>query len=104
MLIDRGGAADLTEAAALAREEVARRPSVEARFQLARALARTGGRDEALRQVQAALASGAREAQLYELAARLEQQRGGPARAALYARLADRLDPGRSGWRTAGLP
>jgi tetratricopeptide (TPR) repeat protein len=104
VLIDRGAPADLTEAAALAREEVLRRPSADARFQLARALARTGNRGEALRQVQHALASGAREAQIYELASRLEQQRGNAARAALYAREADRLDPGASGWRTAGLP
>ncbi len=104
VLIDRGAPADLTEAAALAREEVARRPSADARFQLARALARTGNPGEASRQVHAALALGAREAQLYELAARLEQQRGNAARSALYAREADRLDPGASGWRKAGLP
>jgi tetratricopeptide (TPR) repeat protein len=104
VLIDRGAAADLTEAAALAREEVLRRPSADARFQLARALARTGNRGEALRQVHAALASGAREAQLFELASRLERQRGNAARAALYTREADRLDPGASGWRKAGLP
>ena len=104
VLIDRGAPADLTEAAALARAEVARRPGAEARFQLARALARTGAPGEALRQVQAALASGAREAQLYELASRLERRRGNAARSALYAREADRLDPGASGWRRAGLP
>lgn len=104
VLLDRGGPADLAEAVTLAREEVERRGSVEARFQLARALARTGGRDEALRQVQAALASGAREAQLYELAARLEKARGNEPRAAFYSREADRLDPRRSGWRAAGLP
>ncbi|HWO20422.1 MAG TPA: hypothetical protein VNO30_16750 [Kofleriaceae bacterium] len=104
VLIDRGDPADLTEAAALAREEVTSRPSVDARFQLARALARTGNRGEALRQVHAALASGAREAQLFELASRLERQRGNAARAALYTREADRLDPGASGWRQAGLP
>jgi hypothetical protein len=54
--------------------------------------------------VQTALALGAREAQIYELAARLERQRGNAARAALYAREADRLDPGASGWRKAGMP
>jgi tetratricopeptide (TPR) repeat protein len=104
VLIDRGAPADLDEAAALGREEVARRPSAEARFQLARALARTGNRGEALRQVHAALALGARDARLYELASRLEQRRNNAARAALYAREADRLDPGASGWRKAGLP
>jgi Tfp pilus assembly protein PilF len=104
VLLDRGAPADLTEAAARAREEVARRPGAEARFQLARALARTGAPAEALRQVQAALAAGTREAQLFELGARLERRRGNAARSALYAREADRLDPGASGWRKLGLP
>jgi len=102
VLVDRGQPATLPEAIALAREEVSRRGSTEARFQLARALARSGARDareEAAREVRAALASGAHEAQLYELAAALEAQRGDTAAAALYTRLADRLDPGGSGWR-----
>ncbi|HET7501247.1 MAG TPA: hypothetical protein VFK02_09605 [Kofleriaceae bacterium] len=103
VLVDRGRPTDLAEAVALAREEVARRQSFEARFQLARALTRTGARDEASREVAAALASGAHEAQLYELAAQLEAQRGNAAASALYTRLADRLDPGGSGWRTLGL-
>ncbi|HEX3474925.1 MAG TPA: hypothetical protein VHT91_07775 [Kofleriaceae bacterium] len=110
VLIDRGRPADLAEAVALARDEVARRTSWEARFQLARGLARSrarGDADQAERQVQAALASGAREAPLYELAARLAARHGDPATAALYTHLADRLDPsgsaGRSGWRGLGL-
>jgi len=103
VLIDRGEASDLAEAVALAREEASRRGSWEVRFQLARGLARSGARDEALREVQAALASGAREAQLYELAARLEAGRGNPRAAALYTALADRIDPGASGWRALGL-
>jgi Tfp pilus assembly protein PilF len=109
VLIDRGGPADLAEAIALARDEVARRTSWEARFQLARALARSrarGDADDAERQVQAALASGAHEAPLYELAARLAARRGDAATAALYARLADRLDPrepGAPAWRGLGL-
>jgi tetratricopeptide (TPR) repeat protein len=103
VLVDRGRAAELPEAVALAREEVARRKSFEARFQLARALARAGAPDEAIEQVQAALASGAHEAQLYELAAALEAQRGDAAAAALYTRQADRVDPGSSGWRKLGL-
>jgi len=70
---------------------------------LARALARSGATDEADREVQAALAAGAREAQLYELAALLATGRGDPAAAALYTRLADQLDPGASGWRRLGL-
>jgi Tfp pilus assembly protein PilF len=106
VLIDRGRPADLTEAVALTRDELARRGSWEVRFQLARALARArapGDADEAARQVQAALASGAREAALYELAARLAARRGDAATAALYTRLADRIDPSRSGWRSLGL-
>lgn len=103
VLVDRGRGSELLEAVALAREEVARRQSFEARFQLARALSCSGARDEAIREVAAALASGAHEAQLYELAAQLEAQRGNTAAAALYTRLADRLDPGASGWRKLGL-
>jgi hypothetical protein len=108
VLIDRGRRAQLAEAVGLAREEVARRGSFEARFQLARGLARTGARDEALREVQTTLASGAHEAQLYELAAQLETQRGNAAGAAMYTGLADRLDrlhlgPGASGWRGLGM-
>jgi Tfp pilus assembly protein PilF len=103
VLIDRGRAGDLTEALGLAREEALRRPSFEARFQLARALTRTGARDEAIREVQATLASGAHEAQLYELASELEHQRGNAGASALYTQLADRFDPGSSGWRAIGL-
>lgn len=96
LLLDRGG--DPREALALAREEVAARPSVDARLQLARALARSGATEDALAQVRVALASGAREAQLYQLASQLEQTRN-TTRAALYAREARELDPGNSGWR-----
>jgi len=103
VLIDRGAPSDLAEAVALAREEASRRGSWEVRFQLARALARSGARDEARREVQAALASGANEAQLYELAAALEARCGNPRAAALYTQLADRIDPGASGWRKLGL-
>jgi len=103
VLVDRGRPSDLPEAIALGRAEVARRGSFEARFQLARALARSGARDDAGRQVQAALASGAHEPQLYELAAQLAARRGDTATAALYTHLADRLDPAGSGWRTLGL-
>jgi hypothetical protein len=67
---------------------------VEARFQLARALARVNDLDGARAQIRIALASGAREAQLYELASRLDKPR-----AELYAREAAKLDPGNSGWR-----
>jgi tetratricopeptide (TPR) repeat protein len=92
---------DAKEALALAREELAARPSVDVRFQLARALARTHDLDRALSQVRAALATGAKEAQLYELAARLERTHGNAPRAELYAREARKLDPGHSGWREA---
>lgn len=103
VVVDRGRPADLPEAVALAREELVQRGSFEVRFQLARALARSGAHADALREVQAALASGAREAQLYQLAADLEAQRGDRAAAELYTRQADRLDPGASGWRRLGL-
>lgn len=99
ILVDRGTPGDLAEALRLAREELARRPSADTRFQLARALARSGARDEAMVHVHAALATGVRDARLYELAAHVER---GP-RAALYAQEADRLDPGGSGWRRLGL-
>ena len=93
----------ISEAIALAQEEVTRRPSVMSRFQLARALARNGDKDAALAQVQAALATGAHEAELYELAARLERMKGGAPRAAMYEREADRYDPAKSGWRALGM-
>lgn len=99
VLVDRGQPGDLADAVRLAREELGRRPSAETRFQLARALARTGARDDAMIHVRAALATGARDARLYELAAQLET---GP-RARLYADEAARLDPGGSGWRQLGM-
>jgi tetratricopeptide (TPR) repeat protein len=99
VLVDRGAPADLAEAVTLGRAELTRRPSADCRFQLARALARTGAHAEASLQVQAALASGARDARLYELAARLE---AGP-RSDLYRHEAEALDPGASGWRQLGM-
>ena len=99
VLIDRGRPAQLAEAVTLARDEVGQRGSPLARFQLARALAGTGQLDDAIDQVQAVLATGGRDAQVYELASSLETRRGNAPRATLYRREADRLDPGRSGWR-----
>jgi tetratricopeptide (TPR) repeat protein len=98
VLLDLGEA---KEALAIARSELDARPSVDVRFQLARALARTSDIDGALSQVRAALATGAREAQLYELASRLERAHGNAPRAEMYAREARKLDPGNSGWRQA---
>lgn len=103
ILVDRGRPADLVEAIALAREEVAERPSAETRFQLARALARAGDTRDALAHVRASLAMGTRDARLYELAARLEAAGGNPERAAVYAREAAALDPVDAGWRTLGI-
>lgn len=97
--VDRGKPADLVEAIALGREEVETRPSADTRFQLARALARSGAREQAAVQVRAALATGVRDARLYELASRVED---GP-RKALYAREAAKLDPRGTGWRTLGM-
>lgn len=97
VLVDRGTA--LPEAIALGREEVAHRGSAEAHYQLARALARHGELAAARTELEAALATGAREPQYYELAARL-----GGSRASAYARLARELDPTDAGWRTLGMP
>jgi Tfp pilus assembly protein PilF len=98
---DRGGAARLGEAIALARSEVAQRPSADARFQLARALGRAGKLDDALAQLEAALATGARDARVYELAAELAEQRGEATRAVVFRVQAERLDPGGAGRRYA---
>lgn len=103
VLLDRGGAADVTEAIALAREEVAARPSADTHFQLARGLAHAGAHADAMTELRAALATGVRDARMYELAARLERALGNPPRAAMYAREADALDPGNAGWRALGL-
>ncbi len=100
LLLDRGATPDLAEALTLAQTELARRPSADTRFQLARALAATGDRVTALDQVRLILGLGVREARTFELAARLE--RG--ARAAMYGREAARLDPGGSTWRALGMP
>jgi tetratricopeptide (TPR) repeat protein len=87
VLVDRGNTRDLVEAVTLAREEVAKRPSALARFQLARALGKTGATDDALTQLQTILATGARETKFYELASQLEARRGNAPRAAMFARL-----------------
>jgi tetratricopeptide (TPR) repeat protein len=98
-LVDRGRPADLAEAVSLGREEVKKRASLEVRYQLARALARTGRDAEADAQLQAALATGAHEAQLYELAAELAAKRGDTDLAATYTHDADDVDPVNTGWR-----
>lgn len=104
VLVDRGNTAHLTEAIALAREEVRLRPSADAKYQLARAFARSGDLEQAIAEIQGALATGAREPQMYELASRLEKARGNATRAAMYAQLAAELDPGNHGWRALGMP
>jgi tetratricopeptide (TPR) repeat protein len=104
VLIDRGSTPRLVEAIALAREEVANRPSAEARYQLARGLARSGELHGAAAEIQGALATGAREPQMFELASRIEKARGNAARAAVYAELAAELDPSGAGWRGQGMP
>ncbi len=98
VLIDSGRVEALAEAVELARAEVAARPSADARFQLARALYRKGDQKAAQEQIRAILSSGAREAEFYELAARVDS-----ARATLYRKLAGELDPHDSGWRRLGL-
>lgn len=88
VLVDRGDSIGLVEAVALARDEVAKRPSALARFQLARALAKTGATDDALAEIQTILSTGARDPRFYELASQLEIRRGNAPRAAMFARLA----------------
>ncbi len=104
VLVERGGPARLAEAVMLAREEITRRGSAVAHFQLARALARIGAFHEAQHHVDAALASGAREAEIYELASRLARRHGDAARADTYERRANQLDPADAGWRELGMP
>ncbi|CAN5919388.1 hypothetical protein BH11MYX3_BH11MYX3_20790 [soil metagenome] len=102
ILVDRGTASDVTEAISLARDEVLARPGADTRFQLARALAAGSNRREALEAVRGALATGTRDARVYELASRLERAGNSP-RADLYAGEAAKLDAGSSGWRVLGL-
>ena len=104
VLVDRGNSPSLIEALSLAKEEVRRRPSAETHYQLARAMARMQTTDHAYPEIQAVLALGAREPQYYELASRIEAKRNNPARAALYAQLANELDPDAHGWRNQGMP
>jgi tetratricopeptide (TPR) repeat protein len=103
VLLDRGALTDVAEAIPLARAEVAARPSAETRFQLARGLARTGAHADALVELRAAIATGVRDARIFELAARLERCAGNAPRARLYAHEAGALDPGDPGWRGLGL-
>lgn len=103
VLVDRGTRADLDEAIGVGTAEVARRPSAEVRFQLARAYHRAARPREGLTQLRAALASGARDARIYELAARLEAAMGNGPRAEMYRREAAKLDPQNSGWRSLGM-
>jgi len=104
VLVDEGEPAGLVEAVAMARGELARRPAAETRFQLARALACTGNFDEAHDQIEAALATGAKEPQYYELAARLARKRNETDGAQHYADLADSVDPAHGRWRSIGMP
>ena len=109
LLVDRGSPAAVAEAITLARAELGGRAGGETRFQLARALARAGQVPEALREARAALATGVRDARLYELMAQLERARGSAPRAALYAAEAARLDPppphptAAHAWRRLGI-
>jgi tetratricopeptide (TPR) repeat protein len=104
LLVDRGDPAGIAEAVAVGRDELARRPGAESYYQLARALARDGHMDDANAQVQAAIASGAREPQYYELASRIANRRGDAVSAGFYAQLADAFDPAHGRWRSIGMP
>ncbi len=101
ILVDRGD--QLDEAIAIGTAEVARRPSADVRFQLARAYHRAKQPREAIVQIRAALATGVRDARIYELAARLEAALGNGPRAEMYRREASLLDPANRGWRQLGL-
>ena len=103
ILVDRAAPADLTEAITVGIAEVARRPSADVRFQLARAYHRANRPREGLVQIRAALSTGARDARIYELASRLEAALGNTPRAEMYRREANALDPANSGWRYLGM-
>lgn len=103
VLVDTGTPARVTEAIELATAELSRRASFEVRFQLARALVQAGRIEEASAQLDAAIRTGAREAQLFALTAHVETKRGDARRAAEYVRMANELDPARAGWRTLGI-
>ena len=103
ILVDRATSADLAEAIAVGTAEVTRRPSADVRFQLARAYHRANQPREAIVQLRAALATGVRDARIYELAGRLEAAMGNDPRAAMYRREARALDPGTGRWRMLGM-
>ncbi len=103
ILVDRATPLALEEAITLGTAEVARRPSADVRFQLARAYHRANLPREGLVQIRAALATGVRDARIYELASRLEAALGNTPRAQMYRREADGLDPANSGWRYLGM-
>src|SRR5262249_21621804 len=95
--------ADLDEAITLGTAELARRPSADVRFQLARAYHRAARPREGLVQIRAALSQGVHDARIYELASRLEAAMGNTPRADMYRREADALDRSNSGWRYLGM-
>jgi len=103
-LVDRGEPKDLTEAIALATEEVARRPSADPPFPPARAYAPPGRLPPAGAESPQRPPARLRDARTYELAARIESKLGNMPRAQLYAAEAARLDPANKGWRTLGMP
>lgn len=71
LLTDRGRPDDLAEAISRGRAELQLRRSAEVHFQLARALAKAGRRDEARDELQRALATGVHDLRMQELAATL---------------------------------
>lgn len=71
LLTDRGRPGDLAEAISRGGAELQMRRSAEAHFQLARALAKAGRRDEARDELQRALATGVHDLRMQELAATL---------------------------------
>jgi len=102
-LVDGGTSRGVADAIELATTELERRPNADVRYQLARALARAGRYDDARVHVRAALSTGAREAQLFELAAFIDDKLGDKHSATSYRHSARELDPVRAGWATLGL-
>jgi hypothetical protein len=99
MLVDRGQRARSTGGGAGATGSGAARCR-PARYRRPLTAAATPAPPDQIRQV---VATGTRDAEVHELAARLERAAGDRASARRHAQLAMALDPGDSGWRELGM-
>lgn len=88
LLLDRAKPEDVAEAVKLAEAELTVRESTDAHYALARGYVAARRFDDAARAMRAALRTGVRSPELYAWASRIERERGRPAQAELYARLA----------------